>query len=141
MFLMNYTRPDIAYVVNRLSRYTHNPNFDHWTALKRLLRYLRGTMEWGLHYVGYPKVLEGHCDANWVSNNDEISSTSGYVFTLCGAAISWKSAKQSVIARSTMESEFIALDLVGQEAEWIMLEHDKQIKTIPMFALECSLTG
>ena len=54
-----------------------------------------------------------------MSDNDEISSTSGYVFTLCGATISWKSAKQSVIARSTMESELIALDLAGQEAEWI----------------------
>ncbi len=119
MFLMNYTRPDIAYAVSRLSRYTHSPNVDHWNALKRLLKYLRGTMELGLHYVKFPNVLEGYCDANWVSDNDEVNSTSGYVFTLCGAAISWKSAKQSVIARSTMESEFIALDLAGQEAEWL----------------------
>ncbi|KAK4381706.1 Retrovirus-related Pol polyprotein from transposon TNT 1-94 [Sesamum angolense] len=94
MFLMNYTRPDIAYAVSRLSRYTHNPNKD----------------------IG---VLEGFCDANWVTDNDEVSSTSGYVFTLGGGAISWKSAKQTCIARSTMESEFIALELAGQEAEWL----------------------
>ena len=119
MFLMNYTRPDIAYVVSRLSRYTHNPDNDHWTALNGLMRYLRGTMDWGLHYVGYPQALEGYCDANWVTDNDEVSSTSGYVFTLCGGAISWKSSKQTCIARSTMESEFIALDLAGQEAEWL----------------------
>ena len=74
-------------------------------------------MDWGLHYVGFPTVLEGYYDANWVSGNDEVSSTSGYIFTLCGAAISWKSSKQTCIARSTMESEFIALDLAGQEAE------------------------
>lgn len=119
MFLMNYTRPDIAYAVSRLSRYTHNPSKDHWNALRRLLKYLRGTMDWGLHFVGFPGVLEGYCDANWVSDSDEVSSTSGYVFTLCGAAISWKSSKQTCIARSTMESEFIALDLAGQEAEWL----------------------
>lgn len=119
MFLMNYTRPDIAYAVSRLSRYTHNPCNEHWNALKRLLKYLKGTIDWGLNYKRFPNVLEGYCDANWVSDNDEVSSTSGYVFTLCGAAISWKSAKQTVIARSTMESEFIALDLAGQEAEWL----------------------
>ena len=62
---------------------------------------------------------EGFCDANWVTDNDEVSSTSGYVFTLGGGAISWKSSKQTCIARSTMESEFIALDLAGQEAEWL----------------------
>ncbi|KAL2245930.1 UNVERIFIED_CONTAM: Retrovirus-related Pol polyprotein from transposon TNT 1-94, partial [Sesamum indicum] len=63
--------------------------------------------------------LEGFCDANWVTDNDEVSSTSGFVFTLGGGAISWKSAKQTCIARSTMESEFIALELAGQEAEWL----------------------
>ena len=93
MFLMICTRPDIAYAVSRLSRYTHNPSRDHWIALNRLLKYLRGTMDWGLHYVGYPNTLEGYCDANWVTDNDEVSSTSGYVFTLCGGAISWKSCK------------------------------------------------
>ena len=116
---MNSTRPDIAYAVSRLSRYTHNPNQMHWDALIRLLKYLKGTINWGLHYQGKPSVLEGFCDANWVSDNDEIQSTSGYVFTLAGGAISWKSSKQTCIAKSTMESEFIALELAGQEAEWI----------------------
>ncbi|KAK4387189.1 Retrovirus-related Pol polyprotein from transposon TNT 1-94 [Sesamum angolense] len=64
-------------------------------------------------------ILEGFSDANWVTDNDEVSSTSGYVFTLGGGAISWKSVKQTCIARSTMESEFIALELTGQEAGWL----------------------
>ncbi|CAM8998355.1 unnamed protein product [Rhodiola kirilowii] len=119
MFLMNCTRPDIAFAVSRLSRYTHNPSGEHWSALKHLLRYLRGTLEWGLNFRGFPLVLEGYCDANWVTDSDEVSSTSGYVFTLCGSAISWKSSKQTCIARSTMESEFIALDLATQEADWL----------------------
>ncbi|XP_060182404.1 secreted RxLR effector protein 161-like [Lycium barbarum] len=119
MFLMNYTRPDIAYAVSRLSRYTHNPSSEHWNALHRFLSYLRGTMDWCLHFNKFPAVLEGFCDANWVTNNDEVSSTGGYVFTLGAGAISWKSSKQICIARSTMESEFIALELAGQEAEWL----------------------
>ena len=64
MFLMNYTRPDIAYVVSRLSRYTHSPSSEHWSALHHLLRYLRGTMNWCLHFNKFSIVLEGFCDAN-----------------------------------------------------------------------------
>jgi len=93
MFLMNYTRPDTTYVVSRLNRYTRNPAKEHWDALHHLLRYLRGTMNWSLHFCKFPVVLEGFCDANWIVDNDEVSSTSGYIFTLGGGAISWESAK------------------------------------------------
>ncbi|GKE83423.1 hypothetical protein Tco_1557165, partial [Tanacetum coccineum] len=58
--------------------------------------------------MGYPAVIEGYGDANWISDIKDSRSTSGYVFTLEGAAISWKSSKQTVIAKSTMELEFIA---------------------------------
>ena len=64
-------------------------------------------------------MVEGYSDANWISDSQETKSTSGYVFTLGGAAISWRSTKQTCIARSTMESEFIALDKAGEEAEWL----------------------
>ncbi|CAN0876461.1 Secreted RxLR effector protein 161, partial [Linum grandiflorum] len=87
--------------VNKLSRYTSNPNEDHWKALIRVLRYIKGTADWGLKFTGHPTVLEGYCDANWVTSKDDVSSTSGFVFTLGGAAVSWKSTKQSCIARST----------------------------------------
>ena len=73
-------------------------------------------MDWCLHFCKFPIVLEGFCDANLVTDNDEVSSTSGYVFTLGGGTISWKSTKQTCIARSTMESKCIALDLASQEA-------------------------
>lgn len=69
------------------------------------------------YIVGFPSILEGYSDADQISDSDETKSTSGYVFTLGGGAISWKSAKQTIIARSTMESKFIALDLAGFEAE------------------------
>ena len=119
MHLMNFSRPDIAYAVCRLSRYTHNPNQDHWIALIRVMKYLRGTMNYGILYSGFPAVLEGYSDANWISDSDETKSTSGYVFTLGGGAVTWKSSKQTIIARSTMESEFVALEMAGSEAEWI----------------------
>ena len=88
MYIMNCTKPDIAYSVSRLSRYTCNPEHDHWEALVRVLRYLKHTMNYGLHYTRYSPVLEGFTDANWISDNTDTKSTSGYVFTLGGAAIS-----------------------------------------------------
>ena len=119
MYLMSCTRPDLAYDVSRLSRYTSNSSSEHWKGMTRLLRYLRYTRNYGLHYGQNPAVVEGFSDANWISDTKDSRSTSGYVFTLGGAAISWKSSKQTLIARSTMESEFIALDKAGEEAEWL----------------------
>ncbi|KAF5947104.1 hypothetical protein HYC85_017332 [Camellia sinensis] len=82
----------------------------------------------------------GYCDANWISDTRDSKSTSGYVFTLGGAAVSWKSSKQTCIARSTMESEFIALDKAGEEAEWLrhFLE-DIPIwpKSVPAICIHC----
>ena len=119
MYVMNCTRPDIANSVSRLSRYTSNPNEEHWKAIMRLLRYMRYTADRGLHYTRYPAVLEGYSDANWISDSNSTRSTSGYVFVMGGAAVSWRSSKQTCIARSTMESEFIALDLATEEADWL----------------------
>ncbi|KAL0413687.1 UNVERIFIED_CONTAM: Retrovirus-related Pol polyprotein from transposon TNT 1-94 [Sesamum radiatum] len=119
MYIMNCTRPDIAYAVNKLSRFTSNPSKNHWKGLIRVLRYLKYTSNYGLHYTRYPVVLEGYSDANWISDSKDTKSTSGYVFTIGGGAVSWKSSKQTCIARSTMESEFIALDKAGEEAEWL----------------------
>ena len=130
MYVMNCTRPDIAYAVSKLSRYTSNPGSDHWKAIVRVLRYLKYTQNYGLHYSRYPAVLEGYCDANWISDTTDSKSTSGYLFTLGGAAVSWKSSKQTCITRSTMESEFIALDKAGEEAEWLR----QFLEDIPMWS-------
>ena len=119
MYLMNCTRPDIAYAVSKLTRYTSNPSDQHWTALLRVLGYVSHTKEYSLRYGQYPPVLEGYSYANWIADSEESKSTSGYLFTLGGAAVSWKSSKQTCITRSTMESEFIALDKAGEEEEWL----------------------
>ncbi|KAF3615977.1 hypothetical protein FXO37_35266 [Capsicum annuum] len=88
-------------------------------AIKRVLEYLKYIQNYALHYNKYPAVLEGYNDENWITGLNEVKSTSGYVFTIGGGAVSWKSSKQTCIARSTMESEFIALDKAGEEAEWL----------------------
>ena len=82
--------------------------------MKRVLGYLDDAQNYDLHYNKYPAILEGYRDANWIIGSTEIKSTSGYVFTIGGGAIFWKSSKQTCIARSTMESEFIALDKAGE---------------------------
>ena len=117
MYVMDYTHPDIAYAVNKLSKFTNNPRNNHWKALVRVLRYLRYTINYGLHYLRYPSVLEG--SSNWIFDLNDSKSTSGYLITLGGATISWKSSKQTCIARSIMEFEFITLDKAGEEAVWL----------------------
>jgi hypothetical protein len=88
MYLTSVTRPDILFVVSKLSRFTSNPGDDHWRALERVMHYLAGTMDYRIHYSGYLAVLEGYSDANWISDVDELYAMSQYVFTLGGAAVS-----------------------------------------------------
>jgi hypothetical protein len=77
MYLASTTRQDIFFVVSKLSRYMSNLGDDHWHALERVLRYLKGTMSYEIHYSGHPAVLEGYSDANWISDIDQIYATSG----------------------------------------------------------------
>ena len=119
MYLASATRPDISFAVSKLSRFISNPGDDNWHALKRVMRYLNGTKSYGIHYTGYPRLLEGYCDANWISDADEIYATSGYVCSLGDDAVSWKSCKQTILTRSTMEAELTSLDTATVEAEWL----------------------
>ena len=74
-------------------------------------------MNYGIVYSGLPSTLEGCCDAAYITDLDETKSTSRYVFTIGGGTISWKLDKQTIIIRSTMESELLALELAGTESE------------------------
>jgi hypothetical protein len=140
MYLASSTRPDIAYAVSKLSRFVSNPGSEHWRALERVMHHLVCTMIYGIHYSGDPKVLEGYSDANWISDADELKATSGYVFTLGGGVVSWKSCKQTILTRSTMEAELAALDTATIEAEWLCeLLMDLSIveKPIPAIIMNC----
>ncbi|GKA10143.1 zinc finger, CCHC-type containing protein [Tanacetum coccineum] len=87
MYAMTYTRPDIAFAVGKLSRYTSNPGTQHWQAIQRVLK---KTMDYRLMYSRYPSVLEGYIDASWISNTEDNSSTSGWVFVLAaGKEAEW----------------------------------------------------
>ena len=140
MYAMTCTRPDIAFAVGKLSRYTSNPSAHHWQAIQRVFKYLKRTMDYSLSYTGYPSVLEGYTDASWISNTEDNSSTSGWVFLLGGGAISWASKKQTCITSSTMESEFVALAAAGKEAEWLknlLLEIPLWPKPIAPISIRC----
>ncbi|GJX02615.1 zinc finger, CCHC-type containing protein [Tanacetum coccineum] len=133
-------QPDIAFVVGKLSRYTSNPGTQHWQAIQRVLKYLKKTMDYRLMYSGYPSVLEGYTDASWISNTEDNSSISGWVFLLGGGAISWASKKQTCITGSTMESEFVALAATGKEVEWLknlLLEIPLWVKPMAPIPIRC----
>ncbi|GJY11762.1 zinc finger, CCHC-type containing protein, partial [Tanacetum coccineum] len=140
MYAMTCTRPDIAFVVGKLSRYTSNPDNQHWQAIQRVLKYLKKTMDYKLTYTAYTSVLEGYTDASWISNTEDNSSTSGWVFLLSGGVISWASKKQTCITGLTMESKFVALADAGKEAEWLknlLLEIPLWVKPITPISIRC----
>ncbi|KAL2231172.1 UNVERIFIED_CONTAM: Retrovirus-related Pol polyprotein from transposon TNT 1-94 [Sesamum indicum] len=118
-YLANGTRPDISFSVSKLARYTSCPDKTHWGALDRVLRYLRGSVSLAIHYGRFLDILEGYSDASWIAKNSGSNGCSGYVFTLGGGAVSWKSAKQTLITRSTFEAELCALDTTGTETDWL----------------------
>jgi Reverse transcriptase (RNA-dependent DNA polymerase) len=123
-FISNSTRPDISYAVNRLAAYTANPGLQHHGAIKWILRYLAGTKTLGITYRKSQDVTEannlfhGYADAAY-ANADDLKSTTGYVFLAGGGAVTWKSKKQTVIALSSTEAEYVALSEAGCEATWL----------------------
>ena len=118
MYAMMCRRPDICYAVGLVSRYQANLERLHWKAVKRILRYLKGTSDYSC-YQGNNLCLSGYSDADWVGDLNERKSTLGYVFLLNNGAIYWSSKKQTCTTLSTMEAEFIACLATVQEAIWL----------------------
>jgi hypothetical protein len=140
MYLASATRPDISFAVSKLRRYMSNPGDDHWHALERVLHYLKGIINFGIHYSGHPAMLEGYSDSNWISDIDQIYATSGYVFILRGGAVSWRSCKQIILTKSTMKAELTTLDTTSTEAEWLrelLLDLSVVEKSIPVILMNC----
>ncbi|KAJ9535406.1 hypothetical protein OSB04_un001478 [Centaurea solstitialis] len=121
MYAMLCTRPDVAYSVSVTSRYQQNPGEPHWVAVKNILKYLRRTKEMFLVFGGSEDEISvtGYSDASFQTDRDDFRSQSGYVFTLNGGTISWKSSKQDTIADSTTEAEYIAASDAAKEAVWL----------------------
>ena len=119
MYAMLCTRPDICYAVGVVSRFQSNPGPDHWVAVKHILKYLKRTRDYMLVYSRGNLDLLGYTDSDFQGDKDSRKSTSGSVFTLGGAAVVWRSIKQSSIADSTMEAEYIAASEAAKEAVWL----------------------
>ena len=118
-----FTRADISFAVCRLTRYMSAPLPSHWLAALRVLRYLAGTGDFGLTFTNscspHPTVV-GYADADYAGDLDSRRSTTGFVFTYAGSAISWKTKLQRTVALSTCEAELMALAHACQEAQWLI---------------------
>jgi len=112
------TRPDITYAVQTLSRFSTNPGIEHWEAVKRVFRYLKGTKEMWLSYGGQRRELEGYADADGSMAEDR-RAVSGYAFLIHGGAVSWSAKRQEIVSLSTTESEYVAATSAAKEALWL----------------------
>ena len=114
------TRPDIAQAVGAVSKFNSCPTEAHLTAVKRIFRYLKGTIDLCIKYErSADNCLVGFSDADWAGDLTDRHSTTGNLFMMSGAAIDWISKKQPVVALSTTEAEYVALSAATQEAVWL----------------------
>jgi hypothetical protein len=121
MYAMVCTRPDLAHVVSVVSKYMANPGKQHWDAVNWIFIYLKGTTDYDITFVRQKSDLSvvGYVDADYVGDLDDRRSTTGYVFTLTGGPICWKSMIQSTVAMSTTEAEYMAVAEAAKEALWL----------------------
>lgn len=120
MYAMLYTRPDVACALSMTSRYQSDPGESHWIVVKNIFKYLRRTKDKFLVYGGSEElVVSGYTDASFQTDKNDFRSQSGFFFCLNGGAVSWKSTKQSTVAHSTTEAEYIAASEAAKEAIWI----------------------
>ena len=109
MYAQTCTKLNISFAVGMLGRYQSNPRMDHWKTAKKMMRYLQGTKDFMFTFRRSDNLeVTGYLDSGFAECIDSRKSTFGYLFMLAAGAISWKSAKQTIIASSTMEAEFVA---------------------------------
>ena len=132
------TRPDISQAVGAVSKFCSSPTQAHLTAAKRILRYLKCTVDTALTYSRSPSVsLVGYSDADWAGDLDTRRSTSGTLFLMSDGAVSWTSKAQPVVALSSTEAEYIALSMATQEAAWMQkMLNDLQACVSPLKIME-----
>ena len=138
MYLAYATRPDISYVVSVLGQFMSNPGRSHWNATNRVLRYLKGTMDYALVYnrrhipSNEPRLI-AYTDADWGGCPNTSRSTSGACFFMDKSLISWYSKKQHCVAVSTTEAKYVAASMASRELIWLqrLLQSFQQISQTP----------
>ncbi|PKI62768.1 hypothetical protein CRG98_016867 [Punica granatum] len=133
------TRPDLVYSVGLVSRLMESPKQSHLQAAKRILRYIKGTLDEGVFYSSSNDFqLVGFTDSDWGGDVGERKSTSGYVFSLGNGAFSWSSKKQQVVALSTAEAEYIAAAYCATQAIWLrQLLRELQLEQMKPTVIKC----
>ena len=112
------TRPDISFAVQTVSWFSKNPGLAHWDTVKRIFRYLKGTMDLWLSYGTVKDKLIGYADADGSMAEDR-HAISGYAFMLHGGAVSWSAKRQEIVSLSTTENEYVAVTQAAKEALWL----------------------
>lgn len=113
---LTHTRPDIAFIVNQLSQFLKAPTDNHWQALKRVLRYVSGTRDYGIYIQQSDDLnISAYSDVDWASNLDDRKSVAAYCSFIGNNLVSWASKKQCAVARSSTESEYRALALASTD--------------------------
>jgi hypothetical protein len=114
------TKPDISYFVSLLSQFMVKPHEIHWNAAKAVLRYLKGTLDYGIKYTDASDVkLIGYSDSDWAGNLDDRKSTTGYAFNIGSRVVSWSSKKHPTISLSSTEEKYKALCTTTCEVVWL----------------------
>ena len=133
------TRPDISYVIHQVSQYLSASRLTHYAVVLRILQYLKGTLFHGLFYSAQsPLVLLAFFDIDWAENPIDRRSTTGYCFLLGSSLISWRSKKQTFVARSSTEAEYRALADTTFEFLWLQwLLKDLSVSTFSATPLYC----
>lgn len=137
------TRPDVALSVNCLSQYMNKPTDIHWAAVKRILRYFKGTAHFGLSFNrNTPLALHAFSNANWAGNRDDSTSTIGYIIFLGNNPISWSSLKQRSVSHSSIEAEYSAVAHTTSEVCWLLsLLQEMQVSSTVTPTIYCDNLG
>ncbi|XP_017239877.1 secreted RxLR effector protein 161-like [Daucus carota subsp. sativus] len=116
LIYLTITRPELCYSVSVVSQFMQHPTYQHWDAAKRILRYIKGTLDYGLMYRNCEKIqLVGYTDADWAGSVEDRHLTTGYCFSMGSSMVSWCSKKQPVVALSSTEAEYVAASMAAQE--------------------------
>lgn len=139
LIYLTVTRPDIVYSVHILTQYMQAPTSDHMQAAKKLLRYLAGNPGQGILLASTSAAqLTAYCDSDWAGCEFSRRSTTGYCILLGSSPVSWKTKKQSVVARSTAEAEYRAMAMASCEVTWLSaLLQDMGLQNLPSTVLNC----